>query len=190
MVEKKTYLKEYEYIGVPKTRIMLINGLLSIMEEKSIDKISIRELSDFSHVSRKTYYRHYNKKEDVIEDYIKLVFEMFLNYEAQFSHTNTKQKIYNVFEWIRNNKHYFEPFSYEFLISMLTDNYEAFRDLYLERFDERIITHLFEKNDPLLKYYENFQWVGFIKVIFIWLKSGMVETSEQMSDLCMRMMNL
>ena len=48
------------------TKRMLHEALLQLLEEKSIDKISITELCDKAGINRATFYRHYNIPRDVL----------------------------------------------------------------------------------------------------------------------------
>ncbi|MGN1372714.1 MAG: TetR/AcrR family transcriptional regulator [Candidatus Coproplasma sp.] len=51
------------------------DALLALMKEKPLDKITITEIITRSGVSRMGFYRNYDSKESVIEDFILTIFE-------------------------------------------------------------------------------------------------------------------
>ena len=59
-------------LRVRRTRGLLSNALVGLMEEKSIDKITLQEVLDRATVGRSTFYLHYRDKDDlflcVLED--------------------------------------------------------------------------------------------------------------------------
>ena len=56
----------------------LYDALMQLMQEKKFDKISIGELCDRAGVSRMTYYRSYNNKEDILLQHLDECFSAYL----------------------------------------------------------------------------------------------------------------
>jgi len=59
-------------VRIRRTRSLLSNALVALMQEKSIDKITVQEVLDRAAVGRSTFYLHYRDKDDlflcVLED--------------------------------------------------------------------------------------------------------------------------
>jgi len=59
-------------LRIRRTRGLLSNALVALMQEKSIDKITVQEVLDRATVGRSTFYLHYRDKDDlflcVLED--------------------------------------------------------------------------------------------------------------------------
>ena len=59
-------------LRIRRTRGRLGNALVALMQEKSIDKITVQEVLDRATVGRSTFYLHYRDKDDlflcVLED--------------------------------------------------------------------------------------------------------------------------
>ena len=74
---------------VRRTKKLLREGLAQLMQEKSIKKISVRELSDLVEINRGTFYLHYKDIFDLvkgIEDELFEEFEEIVNsHEALYS---------------------------------------------------------------------------------------------------------
>lgn len=51
-----------------KTKRAIRDALITLMEDKDISQITIRELSDCADINRKTFYAHYNSVEDVLDE--------------------------------------------------------------------------------------------------------------------------
>ncbi len=47
---------------------LLRNALISLLEEKSINKISVREICETAEINRTTFYKYYGSQYDLLED--------------------------------------------------------------------------------------------------------------------------
>ena len=52
-------------LRIRRTRSLLSNALVALMQEKSIDKITVQEVLDRATVGRSTFYLHYHDKDDL-----------------------------------------------------------------------------------------------------------------------------
>ena len=53
---------------VIKTRTAIIKATVSLISEKNIEQISIKEIAELAMINRKTFYSHYNSVYDVLND--------------------------------------------------------------------------------------------------------------------------
>lgn len=60
---------------VMRTKEKFKEVLLELMEEKSIDDITITEIVKRADFNRGTFYAHYRKKEDLLEEYVEEMFK-------------------------------------------------------------------------------------------------------------------
>jgi AcrR family transcriptional regulator len=69
---KNGRLRRKPDLRIRRTRSLLSNALVALMQEKSIDKITVQEVLDRAAVGRSTFYLHYRDKDDlflcVLED--------------------------------------------------------------------------------------------------------------------------
>ena len=49
-----------------QSKQMLLNALLELMEKKAYSSISIKELAECAGLDRKTFYRNFDSKEEVL----------------------------------------------------------------------------------------------------------------------------
>lgn len=52
----------------------ITESLLTLLEDKAIEDISISELCDNAGIGRASFYRNYNSKEDILKAYINKLF--------------------------------------------------------------------------------------------------------------------
>lgn len=60
----------------------IIQALLNLMEKKEYDKITVTEICRIADLDRRTFYRNFNSKNDVLEEYIRLLGEEYLKMYA------------------------------------------------------------------------------------------------------------
>ena len=76
----------------------LVTALLALMEEKSYFKINIQELATRAGMDRRTFYRNFDSKEDVLRRYMNIFlkrFVMSLKVESELNIDNTIEILIN-----------------------------------------------------------------------------------------------
>lgn len=93
---------------VRRTKKLLREGLTKLMKEKSIKKISVRELSDLVEINRGTFYLHYKDIFDLVEQIENELFEEFESIINQYSANSHNSSPYPIFvdccRFLENNK--------------------------------------------------------------------------------------
>ena len=82
---------------VRRTKKLLREGLTKLMKEKSIKKISVRELSDLVEINRGTFYLHYKDIFDLVEQIENELFEEFESIINQYSANSHNSSPYPIF---------------------------------------------------------------------------------------------
>lgn len=81
----------------------IVQSLVSLMKEKEFKDISITEITKKAGVSRMAYYRNYNFKEDILNDYMTTLIEDYKS-KREENKDNPYLLILNAFEFFKNNK--------------------------------------------------------------------------------------
>lgn len=63
-----------------QSRKMLINALLTLMKDKTLKSTSIKDITEEADLSRRTFYRHYSTKEDILSDCFEMLFLDYVNH--------------------------------------------------------------------------------------------------------------
>lgn len=61
-----------------RTRLMLSEALLSLIQEKAFSEITIQEITDRADLNRATFYLHYGTKEELLVDSLERQFDLLV----------------------------------------------------------------------------------------------------------------
>lgn len=146
----------------------ITNALLELMKEKDYDSISITDIVEKAGLSRVTYYRHFNSKEDIIKRYFQLTKEKFV-----------KQAVGN--SMAENNE-----FMVLALFMFFKSNMEANKALRKSHLDKMLLDYLtyeFMESLPvkLDKYFAIFLAGALFNVLVHWLDNDCKDSIEEAS---------
>lgn len=161
-----------------QSRSWLMESLVRLMSKKDYNQITVTEISDNALLSRRTFYRNFNSKEDILEAYCHNLCQDYmerLNDETDLSLSHIT-KVYFSF-W---QKHI------EFL-RILDKNHMLF--FLLEKYNEflPVIYQIYKGkdndfgNESETAYGIRFSAGGFWNLLSQWLKSDIAETPIEMS---------
>ncbi|CZR97198.1 TetR/AcrR family transcriptional regulator [Clostridioides sp. GD02404] len=179
-VDKKKSIAE-------QSRICLIESLLSLMSKKDYSSITVTEIAENALLSRRTFYRNFNSKREILETYCQNLcqeyIECFKN-ESDLSLSNVTELYFSFWQ-----KHV------EFL-TMLNKNHLMF--FLLEKYNEflPIIYKIYKGDDNKFNIQEEVTYAilfvsgGFWNILSEWLKNGFAQTPKEMSEIILKSMNL
>ena len=148
----------------------ITNAFLELLKEKTLEDISISELTDKAGVGRATFYRNYEKKEDILKAYISEIFSEWIN------------------TWDENRN---DPLS-EHVRTMIShfENHHAFYKL----LNDRGLTYLLKdviiglcgpkpEHEALQAYAASFAAYALYGWIDTWFARGMKESSDEIANM-------
>lgn len=168
--------------SVRNTKRRLREGLLSLLAEKSITQITVKELTDLVDINRGTFYFHYSdiydmlhKTEDEFFDALAVVLNRTIETEAEANSYLTE-----LFAFIKDNQDMAKILlgknsDIEFVIRL--------KKLFHERSELYWKQHTGNENDNELSQYSAFIIAGCVGVIKKWLDEGLRESPEEISRL-------
>ena len=169
---------------IRKTKDVLKKSLISLMGEKSINSITVKELCEKADINRGTFYLHYKDVFHMLEEIEKELYEefqdMILSHEISPDKIETKPILEDIFTFIAQNSDFCmvvlcERGDMVFVKKIVSIIYEkGYSDW----------SNIFKKDDKELfnKYY-SFILYGAIGLIDYWLKNGLKESPEYMAML-------
>lgn len=179
-------------IRIKKTTESLVLALLSLVEEKNINLISINEIVKRANLNRGTFYLHYENKEDFIN---KVLDEVLNNLIARVKKV---QKIYNIkyreFNEVKPKATFYEIFNFVeenfvFFKVMLSDNGPSqFRDKFKDAIVKRIYGELSSivniNKEKMICENIIFEYMGFscLGLITFWINNDKPYSKEIMAD--------
>lgn len=171
-----------------RTKQGIQEALTELLEKKSIDKISVKEITDIAGINRGTFYLHYVDKYDLMEKSMnQLMIEIsetgfnILNLAQRNIHSELSRKklideFTTLFKYIQKNSR---------LIKSLTNENSSysFHHKFNELLKDRLIAKLGsrQKNVPAIYIVSAFSY-SIQGIIRTWLESGMEETVDMMGE--------
>ncbi len=161
---KKTYKDTIE------TKEWITNALIILMQEEAFDKIKITDIAKKSGVSRATFYRLYNDKEEVLEQYCEYLTQLY-SYKIK---NNCDNNLKVLCETLKEHS--------DFLVTLITHHkdYLIFNTVYqnLKQMAHSSI------NDYIISQYIS---GGITCVVINWIKEGF---KISIDDLCVTISTL
>lgn len=77
----------------------LVEALFDLMKEKPYSAISVKEISDKAQLSRRTFYRNFNIKEDLLSEYINYLIEEYMKNIEKLNDLTIENTIITYFEF-------------------------------------------------------------------------------------------
>ncbi len=68
----------YENPAARRSKQMLVSALLNLMTADDFNLITIQQITDEAQLSRRTFYRHFNQKEDILNYHFKEISQQYM----------------------------------------------------------------------------------------------------------------
>lgn len=171
--QNKTALKSKEWITT---------SLLQLMQTKNFQEITITELTKAADLSRKTFYRLFESKEDVLCAYIQkiwhdYVYELYTKYSHSFAETLL---------WYLNLCYQ----NRDFLLLLYKNNlfallHQEFNNLFKEAYLVKKADYPLAKEQDGLRYVLSYVIGGTLNILWQWAADGMNKKPDDIYHLVM-----
>ena len=162
-----------------QSKLWMENALLKLMETENYKEITIQEITDNAGLSRRTFYRNYSSKDEILAGCfyrIWMEYRLCIEEQTNLALPNIARIFFTVI-----NKH----FDFFFLI-----NRQNLLPLFLSAVDELLppdFDELKGKNMPFPK--ENIQYAltfstgGFLRILIRWMNDSERKSPEEMASM-------
>lgn len=171
-----------------KTREAIFKAFTLLLEKKNFNKITVEEIIALADVGRATFYAHFPTKDFLLKDLCEELFShLFASENAPeqnphnvFACENSGSIFLHLFKHVKNNDNN--------LAKLLShENSDLFLQYFKNGVKELVIKHsndLINKNQKNLpkEYWINHVTCTFIETLRWWIKNGMKESPEQITD--------
>ena len=163
---------------IRKTRAILKQSLISMMKEKSIKHITVKEICEKADINRGTFYLHYTDVYDMFEQIENEFFNELKDVLDKYHNSGIKLKdahLKPLFRFLLENK--------DFCIVMLSGYGDmSFTKQLLQYLYDRIVA-VYGKSTAKMEHYYFFVIYGCLGLISNWLNTDATETPEEMAKL-------
>lgn len=158
-------------------------ALIELMQKKQFNEITISEISLKAGVVRRTFYRNFDSKEDVLSYYMETLIEEYKNRLMINKELTLEMSVRILFKLCYENKECFLAFKRNGLLGRLLDKWNTtlpvLHNLVLDRLQNFPIT----KNEQTLSYLLTFNVGGVFNMIIKWINDGMDLTPDELADI-------
>jgi AcrR family transcriptional regulator len=152
---------------------LISDALIALLYTKNIDFITITELCEKAQVSRRTFYRHFKDKNDVVDFYITKIMENLALELKEHSKQNKRSLVIAFFS-------FFEP--YTKLFTVLNKN--GLGDIVFTSYIKCVTTLTFsEASSPDFPYNMAFMLGGLWSLLTFWIMNGCQKTPAELTDM-------
>lgn len=169
------------------TKRLLQESLLRLLNKKTLNKITVKELCEESGINRTTFYRHYNIPRDVLEEM-----------EAQFNNALNEKldiaKRKDISSYTEELLTYLYEHSDILKVFILNNTEDDFIRIINGMFEKVMqskskYTELFNADDENIKLISTYIASGGYFMLRRWLLEDIKKTPKELSDLILRFMN-
>jgi AcrR family transcriptional regulator len=168
-----------------RSKIYLVEALLELMDKKSYENISIKELTDRAKLSRRTFYTNFETKEDILKYHFDTLVVEYIEILRTYENLTAKDIAKEYFSYW---------FTHRSLLLLLKKNdHPILLKVFVEFLRNmsslpNIKNHRF--TDSELQYYDAvFVAGGLWNMLNVWVENGFEKNSEEMTDIFMKIFN-
>ena len=180
-MKQETGTEKKEDRRVRRTKKLLSQGLIELMQQKQVKDITVRELADLVDVNRGTFYLYYRDIFDMLERLEEELFEqlnaVILAHKGEPILTHARPMLKDLFRIVAENK--------EICSVLLSDNGDI---KFLQKLSNVIQEKLrmdwlngYVENETEFEYRYAFGALGFIGLLRTWLHRDCVESTDDMA---------
>ncbi len=172
---------------VKYTKMVIKNSFVKLLKEKSISKISVKEICDDADVNRATFYSHYIDQYDLL---LKIENEIIDDINQRISNYNLNDKLYESADMIQKILEYIEINSELFDLLLNTNGDIGFQQELIKIIGKQhfsFILHETSQNNEVGEYIFYFLASGSVGVIQKWLKDGLKIPAKELAQIILNM---
>ena len=162
---------------------ILVNGLLTMVETRSLENITIKQLLEYTGVSRQTFYNHFEDKNDLIQ-YIYLT-KIIPDYNDSNMNINFRESLLVSFENMKKYHKFMKQ-------ACLMEGQNCLKDYifdHCKEFDLKWHQKLYgkEKMSDALKFATEYHANASTSMTLSWILSDMPVSAQEIADMITKM---
>jgi len=154
----------------------LRDSYFSLLKEKNIETISVSEIVKLAGLSRMSFYRYYQTKDDIVRQYINDSFQEFIEELKRNSNKTPQVPAVLLFSYFRSNKTRIKILIEKGLFHLFFESFS----LFLQK-SNLVIDSEPNIAEDKLQYYYQYASGGILNLIEGWMSGDMKESDEEMA---------
>lgn len=172
----KNYKKDD--LRVKRTEKLIFDALITCTIQKGFSAVTVGEITDKAGINRATFYRHYNDKFDLLNQYTQTVFGMLTAQNGKINNSSSHVlpiSLIKIFEHVRENALFYRV--------MLGKNGDPNFAEKIRIYIQKRIEHSLPKNliiDKRIELFINYSSHASFGAVLWWLENDLPYSSEEM----------
>ena len=159
-----------------QSRKWLTDALLLLMEKRPFKNISITDIAEKADLSRRTFYRIFETKEDILIYYADELYGEFLQLLNRETDRRFTVTVRLYFEFWYRHKHFLGLLKQSEMLPFMMNQYTR---LFPKVFQMLKGNHPLAHNEEALSYAMAFSAGGLLSILLKWAEDGMDKTPEE-----------
>jgi len=157
-----------------RSQHMIADALFRLMKRKPFPHISVTEICEEADIGRKTFYRNFELREDVIDFQLDIMLEV---YKQELRSISFDQYLFHHFVFIQNNAEYFISLYHNGFSSFATEKFSALLPETMPVWSD----------DPIEQEYRSAYIISGIEAIQrVWISRGCMESIDEVVAIAVR----
>lgn len=163
----------------------IMESLIELMNKKTFEEITISELASHADLGRRTFYRNFTSKEDVLKSYLQSLIEELIKRLSIYETLTPKICIHQIFKLCSDNKTFLIGLNKSRMLGFLLDEWNTALPIIHQKMLDKLPNFPNQNNETALAYTLAFNTGGVWNVVSKWISSGMKQTPEEMTTIMM-----
>lgn len=159
-----------------RSREMIIQALLLLMESKRYESITISEIVYEAQLVRKTFYRHFVNKDAVLNEYVNLLFSQYISLLKSSNCHSVYQSAVVYFEFWSNNIAFLKVLQKNDLLHFILNKYDELLPLVNKMFPCKKTANSIEQ-EYSISYSTGVYW----NILCKWIDRDFIESPTEMA---------
>lgn len=168
---------------VKRTRKWIVDALLKLMDKYDYNNITISQIAQYAEIDRRTYYRHFSSKEDILSSYIRNIAKEYESFILDLQSFDTKSIAISFFSICQQHEKDLHRLHKHKLLPLLLDEFDHLFLTYHNKFLHKV--EGFEQYESV-DYVVPFFVGGFWHMLQRWIADDMNKTPEQLADIVLQ----
>jgi len=163
-----------------RSRKWIIDALLELMKEKPYSAITISEIAKKADLVRRTFYRNFNNKEEILEAYFQSMIQDYLDELPEEGEVSTYTLALIYFKFWKKKVEFIRILQHNNLFHILLREFDDFVPKVMHRYKKSVVGSY---SETYFRYYTAFVAAGLWHMLERWVAEGMIETPEKMAEM-------
>ncbi|MGM0240411.1 TetR/AcrR family transcriptional regulator [Enterococcus sp. AZ103] len=162
---------------ISQSKMWLWQALYNLMEEQTYESITIKQIAEKAQLDRRTFYRHYRSKKDIIHDHLTQLLLVHFQEIKNLGITDEEKIICQHFYFLKDQWQLLQILKKNDLFDFLLTSFTSYNHLF---------ESVFQSSDfPINKqpYQLAFKAGGFLNAVSQWLEQAKPESPEEMAKI-------